>query len=1539
MSVYKLSIILLFALILAITPNSTYSAVDTDPTVSQFTFVRGEGDPGFTGDLSLSLPLLTVPGRGGLDFEVKLNYVAGGGVPATQNGSWVGLGWNLNEGQITCSPSLINIVEGCFAIGNNHLASLAWDKYFLTMPNGAGYEIARVGNELYPVKWEALKIVPEHTFTEGAMNYDYNAFTVYSTDGTRYIYKDAVERVTQLAATSRMYNKFNAANKNSYTEVVKISAVLSSNYSDSDGIDGPSDGDEGNWIKFSYSDASQIRMPSGDDLHITYLDEIETPTHKAIFTAVDTIKGYFKDILRYNDSAPEGLYLETLKTIRLYSKNAPLTILKEIEFNYAPLEEGFSWYTTSGIFESNKRRKLENVTEYGAGGKKAGHCYPPLKFEYNDGPGLTKGYADFWGYITNNMNHSPSSTYCKSWLINKLTYPSGEYVVFDYEPDQFIGYEGCPIQSWSGTKQTGGGVRLTKKTVYHNSTDFSVYEYAYAQNLKISNSTYKGYGFVSNISNVMSDEYDWEYSSPDLYYTGLGANYNTDVHYPDITIKMPDSSKIIRYYTNAASGLAPSFSEHYYTGPSEQNITIPDQSVYDYTNEKVKDKSRYSPYCGLCDDPCDTPLYFDARTYDQNFAITFSAKLKDMHDWSSYKEIDIAKPNGWVNALNMNNSWKRGYVYKEVYVDSKGVVVKQIKNDYQMEPMLSTQMIVYTDRQPPDQIYCFIHIGKVTKTKETVKDNIFGTNSVDITKEYKYNDTNGLIEKEIWQGNNNKKVNFTDYAFNHYSGMVNKNMLSQIAQQTVYQYGIKETVPDSPGSDRARSSTVTTWNETGGTNTDQWAPVKTYQWNEKSASSYSLPTFTQWTSGTPDNEWELKAHITDRDKFGRVLTEKNANGNTTKYYYGTNSNPFSTSSTGNYLTGIQKVIISEETPPSSGVRNGDNLFIEYQYNSLGQVIKKIDENGKNTDFAYDDLWRLESIKNNSKHQIAEYEYHYKDQPDWSQDANGPNAILTKTHFGSASSGTTISYYDGLAREIQRQTHDGNEDIIVATDYDNMGRIQKSWKAYLSNTGHKYTDKYDDAESVENSCKAYFDGNPGPKADGYPYLEYQYDADPLGRVKEIGHPGSFFQINSGHQIKYSYGLNLSNDVNEYAASKLYRTTTTDENGNAVKEFVDKLGNKVAQITDPDGLYLVTLFQYDILGNLTKSIPPKAKGSANSPLCTTMNYNTLSQLVEKSTPDAEASSGADFKYRYDGNGNLRFFSDPIRKQNSSFIYYKYDALDRMIETGWYKVNGQNTFESVSTQTSGAPGNDFPGSSDNYKTIMARYVFDQEPAWGTDGWPTDPTWFPTNLKGRLTAVQYKNENISGYGFTYYSYDNDGNIEWTKQQLPGYSIKNVKTIQYEYDWQGNITKLFYQAGVLNDCFSIHYVYDKVGRLAEIWAGRKNKIADAKIVAQYSWWPSGQVKQLVLGENNQTIDYEYTIRDWLAGINSDKFKQKIGYNVMAEIASSSPFSSQFESQYNGNISWATSSSSNFSDNIGYVYNYDNTNRLTLADFGKYANS
>ncbi|MBL7959945.1 hypothetical protein JNL27_06845 [bacterium] len=70
----------------------------TQPEVYQFKF-NSAGSVDYHGDYTAQIPLMAVPGRGGLDQPITLTYKSG--IATDQRATWVGLGWNLNPGTIT----------------------------------------------------------------------------------------------------------------------------------------------------------------------------------------------------------------------------------------------------------------------------------------------------------------------------------------------------------------------------------------------------------------------------------------------------------------------------------------------------------------------------------------------------------------------------------------------------------------------------------------------------------------------------------------------------------------------------------------------------------------------------------------------------------------------------------------------------------------------------------------------------------------------------------------------------------------------------------------------------------------------------------------------------------------------------------------------------------------------------------------------------------------------------------------------------------------------------------------------------------------------------------------------------------------------------------------------------------------------------------------------------------------------------------------------------------------------------------------------
>ncbi|MGH7493026.1 MAG: DUF6443 domain-containing protein, partial [bacterium] len=538
---------------------------------------------------------------------------------------------------------------------------------------------------------------------------------------------------------------------------------------------------------------------------------------------------------------------------------------------------------------------------------------------------------------------------------------------------------------------------------------------------------------------------------------------------------------------------------------------------------------------------------------------------------------------------------------------------------------------------------------------------------------------------------------------------------------------------------------------------------------------------------------------------------------------------------------------------------------------------------------------------------------------------------------------TKAFADGLVRAVQTQQHEGTGAIKTATVYDVLSHVQKVIKPYPSATQAFAANPTADANSYYSSNHpVYYDGAASQEYDTnpYAYAENEYYADPLNRVRRQAAPGTAFRMGTGKEIVFDYWTNGNGEVPGYSVNTLFKQGRNDEDdGKITNTFTDRFGNTVATVVDPGNppaqLNLITTFKYDVLGNLLESKDPRT-------LPTTYVYNTLSQLRQKTTPDAGT-----VEYLYDKNGNLRFVKDAKGAAgNSYFIYYKFDIFNRQIEEG--TVAGVTTFMQDSADIS-----IFPTTTGH--TWKVKYYYDSSPNVAL-----------RNLAGRLYRIDYASDTYPAMtGFLFYSYDANGNVERIEQFVPKSNVNDgngllSSHIDYQYDALGKITKTYFRRtfppGVSTDAFYTWYDYDGLGRLEKVFTNT----ADAKpwaANATYTYWPSGQVRRLALGNNLQGVDYLYNSRDWLTQINHqslssssdpggdavnlDRFGQTIGYNSQKYIASDADYAADFDDQFNGNISWLTLNTdwptTSPDSATGWVFQYDKANRLSKGNWGRLA--
>ncbi len=534
--------------------------VSNTPEGLNFNLVENTGEVGNTGDLSLNFPLLTIPGRNGLDYTIYLNYESS--IKTLQIASWTGLGFNLQTGSVTRSvvnrideqqPKMFNRnpqgdaafnldnqyfdgngsnpydngsidpnaydEEGGFMakylplsyIENAHLKE-DWDQYFVHFTQGSyrliphdylGIDGTHYGFSFYTEQWKPWDINCRVLYNGPILDSFIDDFQLIQTDRNVYSYDHPcyIELKNELSLEGKRHIKFPVR--------WDLTQVVSPNYNDINS-NGPDDTDTGDWIKITYNDYAHSKYnstsldfsnisniglgpedtygwtnkrgttPSGPynytNLYYDYscVQTIETPTHIAIFYTSDR-----DDYIPANSSTAGKP--KKLDSIVLYSKTNNQRV-KKIVFTYATdLNSARNSAETSYAWAENEKLKddcltLIKVQEFG---RTDSDTRPPYQFEYTDNPNPYGGNY----YVGNDMGYWVGNS--KVWSLNKVVFPEGGYVEYEYNNDQYKWYYSPFEWVYSSTAEPNeAGTRLISKTVYDGMGNWTKHNYSYGEGIR-----------------------------------------------------------------------------------------------------------------------------------------------------------------------------------------------------------------------------------------------------------------------------------------------------------------------------------------------------------------------------------------------------------------------------------------------------------------------------------------------------------------------------------------------------------------------------------------------------------------------------------------------------------------------------------------------------------------------------------------------------------------------------------------------------------------------------------------------------------------------------------------------------------------------------------------------------------------------------------------------------------------------------------------------------------------------------------------------
>jgi RHS repeat-associated protein len=606
---------------------------------------------------------------------------------------------------------------------------------------------------------------------------------------------------------------------------------------------------------------------------------------------------------------------------------------------------------------------------------------------------------------------------------------------------------------------------------------------------------------------------------------------------------------------------------------------------------------------------------------------------------------------------------------------------------------------------------------------------------------------------------------------------------------------------------------------------------------------------------------------------------------------------------------------------------------------------------------------------------------------------------------------TIDYQDGYGRTFQvvavGQSPDAN-DVVMPTGYSSQGLVEKSYLPYVATSKDGLVKinalRGADLQYTTSEQYQFYQTTPLIATDAYPYAVKVLAPSPLANLREQGASGLDWQPGSGHTIKNDLILNVTSQVRywkpdgttatTYAANSLLVSQVTDENGNKVLTFTDKLGRTILKQVQMDETlesvvtpWLETYYIYDEYNRLNYIVPPKAMkvlGTGSSLNVTTVPelihsfvYDSRGRLVEKKVP------GAVVQYIvYDQFDRVALTQDGNLRSANKWNFVKYDVFNRPVYAGIYLNATQITrpavqalfdainysvspyfeVEQVNATYQGYSNQQFPTTDLTVLTVnyYDHYDFDRNAT-------ADYSYDAAHLSGQETSAVLKPRGLptgskrvvfdatgavtTTWLINVVFYDKfDRAIQTVANNHLYTTVADKTTIIYDFVKVLKSKTTHYQNATTSLYFIDRPEYDHAGRVLKSY--RQINTNTEQLLVQYVYNKLGQVidkKLHDLGGSTflQSVDFRYNIRGWLKSINNaqltidsqnndetgDYFGMELLYNAQESGLTNTPY-------YNGNISatkWkGLGASTGSADQRSYKYTYDKSDRLKSATFQAY---
>ena len=478
----------------------------------------------------------------------------------------------------------------------------------------------------------------------------------------------------------------------------------------------------------------------------------------------------------------------------------------------------------------------------------------------------------------------------------------------------------------------------------------------------------------------------------------------------------------------------------------------------------------------------------------------------------------------------------------------------------------------------------------------------------------------------------------------------------------------------------------------------------------------------------------------------------------------------------------------------------------YDY-GLGQVINETDPNGNVTYYVYDEFGRLTRAYSTDAQGMvvadARTEYHLDQLPRY---------LVQKVHDTAAATIDSYTFLDGLGRTLVTATKGENGQVIAATKhYDNMSRNYRTDGPYVA-AGVSFPLSAGDYETLLPPAGDY----------DHPWAQTLYDE--RGRPEKVQSPDASGEAGQINEVTYVYDG--------------YSTRVIDPDACSKTEVKDYLGRVVQVIEHADAGDQVTIYDYNLAGDLEKVTDALGNETIN-------NYDKLGRKENMTDPDMGF-----WQYTYDANGNLdvqtdakgsriRFHYDDLDRvtwkeyldTDDPDVFYDYDNLSIPNGKGrLYQVSKKDSLPAIAvSETTYADGYDALGQAISVtKSIQT-----------STGLLTDyTTGYQYDMAGRITQMVYPDDTQVEYGY----FPGTSLLEKVTSPDPadpnGYPIEHA--LFSGYSPGGKMGNIYYHNGTQTD-----YTYDAAsGRLTGIVTNDINCTVATRIQEKrYTYTGAGDVK------------------------------------------------------------------------------------------------